>query len=174
MASNYSTIITNKDQFLGWVPKGSQRQWNSCTNVPAYPKFHPENCDYYNADDCSTQESLDIVTHGQLRYRASLDICVSGVGEDAYSGCQDLGSVGQASNHMTIYELDKPDADDLIETLYFPGTSVTLTGCTYEGCPERTSGWVVMSSSTDHWRDVEAELRMKASAVLEGSCDWNW
>lgn len=174
VSSNYSTRVENGDQFLGWEPKGSQKQWNSCTNVPEYPKFHPPNCEYYNADNCSTQASFGIVTHGQLRYRTSVDICVSGVPPDDYSGCQDQGSVGQDSNHMTLYELDKPDPDDLIETLYFPGTYVTLIGCTYEGCPERTSSWVEMSRSTDSTRHVEAELRMKARAFLEGSCDWNW
>lgn len=173
VSSNYSTVVENGDQFLGWKQKGSQRHWNSCTNVPEYSEYLPPNSEFYNVEpDHMTQESLDVVTHGVMRYRASLDICPSGVPPD--SVCEDLGSVGQASNHMTIYELDWPDPDDLIETIYFPGTYATLTNCTPEGCPEQTSNWVEMSSSTDSTRHVEAQLRMKASAVLEGSCDWNW
>ena len=86
-------------------------------------------------------------------------------------------SVSQSSNYMTVYELDRPDSDDLVETLYFPGTSLTLANCNYEGCPERTSSWVDMSSSTSSTVDVEADLRMKAKAQIEGYCDtgdWNW
>ncbi len=89
-------------------------------------------------------------------------------------GCsQAAGSVSQTNNYMTIYELDW-DGSDLVETLYFPGTSVTLTGCNYEGCPEQTSDWVEVTRSSSSSVQVEAKLRMKASAYLEGSCDWNW
>ena len=75
---------------------------------------------------------------------------------------------------MSLYELDWPDRDELVETLYFPGTTVTLTGCDYYGCPEQTTDWVEMSSSTSSVAHVEAELRMTASATLEGTCGWNW
>ena len=67
-----------------------------------------------------------------------------------------------------------PDRDDLIETLYFPGTSVTLRSCDHDGCPERTSSWVDMSRSTNSDVQVDAELRMKASAQVFAACDWNW
>ena len=82
-------------------------------------------------------------------------------------------TVGQASNHMSLYELDRGDGNSLVETLYFPGTSVTLTGCTKEGCPEKTTGWVSMTSSTSSTARVEAELRMKARAYFQ-ACDWSW
>ena len=75
---------------------------------------------------------------------------------------------------MTLYELDQRDDDELVETLYFPGTSVALTGCTYDGCPEQTSDWVEMTWATEPLPIVEAELRMKVSARLEGLCDWYW
>ena len=87
--------------------------------------------------------------------------------------------MGQSSNFMSLYELDgtagpiRFDGNDLIETLYFPGTSVTLTNCTKEGCPEKTTGWVRMTSDTSLTAHVEAELRMKASAYYE-ACDWSW
>ena len=34
---------------------------------------------------------------------------------------------------MTLYELDKPDGHDLVQSLYFVDVSVTLD-CTVEGC----------------------------------------
>ena len=83
------------------------------------------------------------------------------------------GSFSQTSNYMTLYELDW-DGTELVETLYFPGTSVRLTDCDHEGCPTQTSGWVDMTSSTSSSANVQAELRMKVSTRLEGSCDWNW
>ncbi len=75
---------------------------------------------------------------------------------------------------MTLYELDAPDQDDLIETLYFLSTSATLSSCDHDGCPERKSGWVDMSSSTSSAAIVEAQLRMKVFARIYGACDWHW
>ena len=74
----------------------------------------------------------------------------------------------------TYREVCKTDSDDLIETLYFPATSVTLRACDHDSCPERASGWVDMASSTSSQTQVEAELRMKASARVFDACDWNW
>lgn len=73
---------------------------------------------------------------------------------------------------MTIYELDW-NGNDLVETLYFPGTSVTLTGCSHDDCPEKKTGWSNMTSNTSPPAQVEAQLRMKAKATLHGYCDWD-
>lgn len=173
VSSNYGPT-RDTDQFRGWKHldgPSTKRQWNSCTSF--YP---PPDCDYYNSNHCRTQQSYSTVTHGTMVYRTSVEECtpdVPGAPPTTYYGCQDQGgSVGQTSNYMTLYELDW-DGDDLVETLYFPGTSATLTGCDYDGCPEKTSGWVDMTRSTSSEAIVEAELRMKARAYLEGSCDWN-
>ncbi|HKX28764.1 MAG TPA: hypothetical protein VJ302_13780 [Blastocatellia bacterium] len=43
-------------------------------------------------------------------------------------GCQDLNGMSFTvrNNFMTVYELDKPDRDDLIQSMYFPDLTVTL------------------------------------------------
>lgn len=175
VSSNYGKV-TNGDQFLGWKQKGSQKQWNSCTTERA--KFSAPNCEYYRRPGCATQWSNDIVTHGRISYRISSVPCQNPTFPPIPIpdfGCSRVrGSFSQTINHMTLYELDKPDRDDKIETLYFPGTSVTLTHCTHDGCPEQTTDWVTMTRSTSSTAHVEAELRMKASARVEGFCDWNW
>ena len=180
--SNYGGV-KDTDQFRGWKwldGPSTKKQWNSCTT--SVPKYHPPNCDYYNANGCTTQASSATVTHGVYSYRYSGNQCPQYLDPDdpPPPGCSNMSgvSISQSSNYMTVYELDRPDSDDLVETLYFPGTSVTLGSCNYDGCPERTSSWADMSSSSDAWADVEAELRMKAKAQVEGYCDtggeWDW
>ncbi len=115
-----------------------------------------------------------------MSYRTAVTECLDPLffiftGPPATPGCsQAAGPVSQTNNYMTLYELDWPDKDDLVETLYFPATSVDFTGCGYDGCPEQTSDWVKMSSSTSSTAKVEAELRIKASAQVQGYCDWYW
>ena len=174
--SNYGGI-TDRDQFRGWKHLDgpyTKRQWNSCTSGT---EFLPPNCNYYNASSCTKQSSSATVTHGGMKYRASTTYCPppNDQVEGEPRGCEliDGHTVTQANNFMTLYELDR-DGNDLVETLYFPGTSVTFTGCDYEGCSEEASSWVNMTSSTSSWVHVTAKLRMKASASLEGACDWNW
>ena len=74
--SNYGGI-TDSDQFKGWkVPRfDSKEQWNSCTTER--PEFQPPNCDYYNANNCTTQWSSTIVTHGAITYRNSPKPCLA-------------------------------------------------------------------------------------------------
>lgn len=181
VASNYGGV-TDTDQFRGWKwldGPSTKKQWNSCTTAVA--QYHPPNPAYYNANGHTTQASSATVTHGVYSYRYSGNQCPQYLDPDDSPppGCSNMSgvSVSQSSNYMTVYELDAPDSDDLVETLYFPGTSLTLGSCNYEGCPERTSSWVDMTSSTSSSADVEAELRMKASAQVEGYCDtgdWDW
>ena len=173
--SNYGGI-TDTDQFRGWKWEdgpSTKRQWNSCTTL--YP---PPDCGKYNDSACMTQRKNDVVIHGKFSYRFSENQCLPAApppGTGQSPGCSNMNavSVTQATNYMHVYELDWPDGDDLVETLYFPGTSVTLTSCSYHGCPERTSGWVQMTGSSSFWTDVRAELRMKASAEVEGLCDYD-
>ena len=181
--SNYGPT-QDTSQFPGWYhADGPLRklQWNSCTTkIP----FSLKSCIYHNAPRagspshyCEMQASDHIATHGTLKYRYSYRPCPPPwwpPHPSGFNGCRGTKTVGQSSNFMTLYELDGPfDSDDLIETLYFPGTSITLTGCTKEGCPEKTTGWVRKTRDTHRDRIVEAELRMKASAYYE-ECDWSW
>lgn len=50
-------------------------------------------------------------------------------------GCADLNGIALnvQQNFMTVYELDSPDTDDLVQSLYFPDVSVLLR-CTPEAC----------------------------------------
>ena len=183
VASNYGEI-SDTDQFRGWKYEGGPRtklHWNSCTTRKS--EYQAPNCSYYNANSCTTQASSATVTHGVMAYRTSSTPCPSPgtVGNERGRGCRVFEGVrvSQTSNHMTLYELDgwfggpSGDGHDLVETLYFPGTSLTLTGCTHDGCPERTTGWFDMTSSTSATILVDADLRMKAKATLHGFCDWD-
>ena len=187
VASNYGDI-SDTTQFRGWKYDGGEswkHQWNSCTT--AVSEFLPPNCSYYNDNECLTQRSSGTNTHGVLAYRTSSTPCPTPgtSGNEEGRGCLVFEGVRvfQSSNHMTLYELDgwngiglgnrSADGHDLVETLYFPGTSATLTGCTHDGCPEQTTGWVDMTSSSSSSARVEADLRMKAKATLHGFCDWD-
>ena len=191
VSSNYSFLLEDGNQFRGWKPlddRLTKQHWNSCTT--GREKYRAPNCDLYNAPgpegSCSTQSSPTTATHGRMYYRTRtwLQSCpadVAGAAPTTYYGCQHQGvSVSQTGNYMTLYELDgwsgriSGEGHDRVATLRFPGASVTLTDCDHDGCPERTSDWVDMSSSTSSSARVEAELRMTARAYLEGSCDWIW
>jgi len=50
------------------------------------------------------------------------------------------------NNYMTIYEIDEPDSDDLVQTLYYPDVSVTLN-CTVGTC------LAVGDNNYDGWLD---------------------
>ena len=176
VSSNYGGK-TDKDQFRGWKHEDgpwSKKQWNSCTTDKA--KYRARNCKYYNTSNCTKQGSSATVTHGRRSYRTASRYCLPSWMEPISSpGCSQVGGFSQSSNHMTLYELDL-DGSDLVETLYFPGTSVTFTNCNRQGCSQKTTSWVDMSRGTSPTAHVEAQLRMKASAYLEGDCavDWNW
>ncbi len=183
VASNYGDV-EDTDQFRGWKYEDglpTKLQWNSCTSRKS--EFLPGNCEFYNDNGCLTQKSKPfeaIVTHGRLSYRYSETECPAApavIGEGPTEGCRRLNgiSVGQFSNHMTVYELDRPDRDDLVKTIYFPGTWKTFSGCGYENCPEVVTDWVGKGSqSNDGEPDaiIGAEFRMKARAVLHTFCDW--
>ncbi len=182
--SNYSPLLEDGNQFRGWKPMDdplTKQYWNSCTSL--HP---PPDCDYYNANSCVTQSSPTTVTHGRMYYRTRVESCPPDLPGSfpvpgSYNGCQDgERTVTQASNHMTLDELDdwfgsiSGDGHDRVGTLRFPGTSVTLTDCEYDGCPEETTAWVPREDDLSSSAHVEAQLRMKAHAYLQGFCDWSW
>ena len=186
VSSNYSTQLEDGNQFRGWKPLDGHGQWNSCTT--ARVKYRPPNCEYYNTPrgpasdpkNCRTQSSSSDYPHGRMLLRTNVESCPPDVPgsfpvPDSYDGCAGAGqTVSQNSNHMTLYELDGWGGDtvhdhDLVGSLHFPGTSVTLTGCTYDGCPEQVSKWVSKKTllSID---SVNAQLSMKAYAFVENPC----
>ena len=96
------------------------------------------------------------------------------MGNEPGEGCLALEGTqaSQTNNYMSLFELDV-EGDDAIERLYFPRTVITFRNCTYNSCPEQTSSFVAMSRSSSDAARVEAKLRMKGSAYLEGYCDWD-
>ena len=175
VSSNYGRN-QDTDQFRGWKWKdgpSTKKQWNSCTTKKE--QFRAPSYRYYNASNYTTQASSGVVIHGERHYRFAPRLCRQ-YSEEPTPGCRGASrkTFSQSDNYMTVYELDWPDSDDLIETLNFPGTSITFGTCTQNGCPEKTSGWRSMSSSTSREADLRAQLRMKGKARLESSCDWDW
>lgn len=177
VTSNYGRK-SDGDQFPGWK-RGTKVgtnipnwQWNSCTT---HRDYLPGNWKYYNANNFTTQvSSLGVASHGQRQFRVPVD-CSGQEFEPSSNGCADHSvptSWSQSNNFMTLYELDLADRDSLIETLYFPRTTASITGCNRHGCPEKFSNWVGVARSTSSSALVEAEMRMKVSGFLQSNCQW--
>lgn len=176
VSSNYGDI-NDTWQFRGWSWQDGdikKLQWNSCTT--AVEEFHAPNCSYYNRNGCTTQGSDSTVTHGTMNFRTTATRCPldelstleEGPGCRVYEGARAVQNI----NFMTLYELDW-NGNDLVETLYFPRTSLTLSGCTRDGCPEKRTGWLSKTRDTSPPAETNAKFRMTARAVLVGYCDWN-
>jgi uncharacterized protein (TIGR03437 family) len=76
-------------------------------------------------------------------------------------GCSDLRSYAHGTNFMTVYELDPITGDELVQTLIFPQTPVTLA-CMPGSCPPAGSDWVkpvAYDDPKDH-AIVDAEFAM--------------
>ena len=205
VSSNYSTVLEDKDQFRGWSHEDgppTKRQWNSCTTKEV--TFHAPNCMYYNdppngsMGECMRQRTVDFddearstVTHGSFSYRYDAIACSEpATFAEQWSGAEALIgiTVGQSSNHMTLYELDRlrlpgvpvlvpvlgpvldPVLDpllglitdhDLVRTLYFDGTTVRFEegDCNYERCVEKTTPW---KSRTGYGDDGELHAIIEA------------
>jgi len=104
-------------------------EWNSCRSYRP-----PPNCTYYNEPDCQNQRTTQGVNdHAGFIFG---DYNVSEPTPDGYGGCRDLEDwpIGVYNNYMTLYELDPNEADDFVQTLYFPNTSVTVQCSSPEYC----------------------------------------
>lgn len=89
-------------------------------------------------------------TYGTVGYNVGVS-AIQDTDWDGYldsGGCLDLNGyqIGVQQNFMTVYELDSPDSDDVINSLYFPTVWVTLS-CTAETC------YAVSDSNFDGWVD---------------------
>ena len=111
--------------------------WND--TVPPYGRDYY--VDQYSPCGPSTYGGFQI----SLAVSALVDANKDGI-PDA-GGCADLNGqlINVQRNFMTLYELDTPDPDDLIESLYFPDLAVTLR-CTPTGCvavgDDDLNGWL--------------------------------
>ena len=96
-------------------------------------------------------------------------------------GCRDLDGliVSVTGNFMTVYELDWPDSDDLISTLYYPDVSIRLQCDVYSCWPEgdgnrdgviddlhdrTSSAWIWPTAYYDDWgqqrKRIDATIRI--------------
>jgi len=116
-------------------------EWNSCTTHPLY---RAPNCSLYNSADCTEQ----VTTTGvNVLGTQTVDIAVScpsasnRVSGFDQGGCADVKAYSRDNNFMSLYELDPVTGDELVQSVYFPGTTVRLN-CNAWGCPAAESEFV--------------------------------
>ncbi|HET8550520.1 MAG TPA: hypothetical protein VFL57_21060 [Bryobacteraceae bacterium] len=141
-------------------------EWNSCTDVRLY---QPPNCTLYNAENCTQQATVTgINVHG----RRVVDVPVrcpadsDGDGVSDRGGCGDVLTFSNGTNFMSLYELDPVTGDDLVQTLYFPESPLTMN-CDVWGCPAVVSGWMQPGfyQSPSAPAKVYAEMAMRVDAA---------
>jgi len=142
--------VTNELHFScedGWY------EWNSCTDDPNYSA---PNCTLYNAESCTQQVSTTSTNyHGGAYALLAVDCPYDSDDDDICDtgGCLGLSSLGGITiggNWMSLWELDKWDDDEHVQTLYFPDIYRPLLGCDIWGCwGEGLSEWVSPESYDD-------------------------
>jgi uncharacterized protein (TIGR03437 family) len=181
VTSNFGQKL-NDHQFQGWCHdtpicdnRGNCRtecqdgwyEWNSCTDID---EFRAPNCTLFNDKNCTAQAT----TTGQnVHGTRSVDVtvrCPADTNADGISdqgGCADLKVFSNGTNFMSLYELDPGTTDDLIQTMYFPDTSVSLT-CTVFGCLPAQSLWVMPNAydSPTSPAKVSAEFAMTVNSAI--------
>lgn len=159
-------------QFDGWCHNPSRTdcsstwyEWNSC-----FSEHNSPNCDYYNATGCTAQISTspyDVNSYGgylvfnfQVREPS---------GDNSSGGCMDLAGYAFTStgNFASLYEIDKYDWDDFVQTLYFSDTTASLS-CDYAWYCEGESDWksVTGRDPISGIFETNAMLRMRLSGTL--------
>lgn len=165
-------------QFEGWYYSGGKYQWNSCTS--SYT-----GCSYMNWNNCTEQVTrlygssvMPVNVLGTVGYNLWAD-CPRDTDSDGVcdtGGCLYAGGWTTTNNYMTLYELDWPDADDLVQSLYFPNTSVSVS-CTVAGCSPNESAYVGVSfyqtPSYPQKVDAQFKLRVNFAQYYDGSyCEY--
>jgi hypothetical protein len=129
---------------LNWYPLTDSFSWNDYIA----PFGESYNVDQYSPCGWNTYGSF------QLSAIVSARTDTNGDGIADKGGCADLDGrvVSLTGNFMSVYELDSPDADDLIQTLLFANLQVTLR-CTPDACfqplDRNRDGW--HDDTTDFW-----------------------
>lgn len=163
VSSNFGGL-SDGDQFRGWKVFGSQGQWNSCT------RDHIRDTDliYYNHDhngnglgDDQWQDSAHIYTGIQFDMWMDCPHDTDYDGQCDTGGCLDLRyGIGVGGQFLSLYELDWPDGDDFITTLYVDSGCCSVTpSCTWDWCSEAYSAWYPTVSSTNV--NITANVIMK-------------
>jgi uncharacterized protein (TIGR03437 family) len=154
-ASNFGGLLNGR-QFDGWCHdslicdntgfcrsncRDGWYEWNSCTDHPTYS---PPNCSLFNDKDCTEQKTttdVNVLGTRVVDQTVSCPIDTDGDGTADRGGCQDLATYTHGANFMSLYELDPLTGNDLVQTMYFPPTPVSLR-CTPMGCAAAGSDWV--------------------------------
>lgn len=184
------------DQFKGWDKPCSEIkvEWNSCSvayakpdcglfNFPYLGYPFPANgypfSDVYSHNDCAAGGCICVDQYSpcgkndyggvaiNLQVNAPFDSDCDGI-VDA-GGCRDLNglTITMRDNFMTVYELDPWNGDDLIQSLYFPDMSVTLT-CTINNC------FAIGDNNQDGWfDDVDNQFSSAYKWPTAYYDDWN-
>ena len=115
-------------------------EWNSCTT---WSRWKPPNNTLYNSNAFTQQVTTrGTNTHGSTATYVYVSCPTDSNGDgicDA-GGCDELSSFS-SSNWMTLYELDFADDDEVVQSMYFPSVTVSLS-CTAMSCSSATSSWV--------------------------------
>lgn len=187
VSSNVGTKISGK-QFEGWHGNDPGNQWNSCTGLEYLPGvffYAPPDCNFYNDEGCTKQiTEFGINGYGGVGTPNTVS-CPrenwDGTGLTWIGGCTDINTnatLTLSNNYMTLYEMDWPDEDDVVQTLYFPDRSATLQNCDAWGCPPNPSPWAGPTRYNTPVSPplVDAQMRITVSAELftdgsYGDCD---
>lgn len=171
--SNYGPKL-NGHQFDGWCHESrvcdnngscstqcrdGWYEWNSCTS---HAQFRAPNCTLYNDKDCTEQkttEGVNVLGTVSVDVQVGCPVDLNNDGTADEGGCTDVGVFRHTANFMSLYELDPFTGDELVQTLYFPGTPVPA-GCLALSCPAAGSEWVAPNAydSPQNEARVYAEL----------------
>jgi len=145
VTSNFGPKV-NGNQFQGWHFSNNERQWNSCT-----PQF--TGCSYMNWDNCTQQVTVNYGSSimptnvlGTVGAQWGVE-CPRDWNSDGRcdtGGCTNFTSYTTNNNYMSLYELDPGWWDELVQSLYFPSTTVNTT-CDAFGCSPAEGSFVGVS-----------------------------
>jgi hypothetical protein len=151
-------------QFEGWHYSDSKYQWNSCTS--SYYGLGWMNWNNFTEQATRNYGSSGMPTNvlgtvGAM-YGVSCPMDWDGDGMCDDGGCKNFTSWTTNNNYMTLYELDRPDPDDLVQSIYFPSTTV-FTTCDVYGCAPAESDFVDVSfyQSGPPNQAVDAKFRLR-------------
>lgn len=116
-------------------------EWNSCTTHALY---RAPNCSLYNSADCTEQVTttgVNVLGTQTVDVAVSCPTASNRVSGFDQGGCTDVKAYSRDNNFMSLYELDPLTGDELVQSVYFPGTTVRLN-CNAWGCPAAESEFV--------------------------------
>lgn len=157
------------NQYPGWEPGRATfsrlriHYWNTCTNKWEY---RAPNREFYNDPDSgfTAQRSTEgVARHGIIHYRHPIS-CRNSTGCASIDGW----SVSTINNFMTIYEMDFPDRDDLLTSLYFRDAPIILD-CANLQCRSTYSAWQEPYFSTNPRTHIGTQFRARVRGYLDDS-----